>query len=81
MYSLVSVFFIQDTEEHPVGGDLTSLVKKHSEENVPYICISGEVMPVNLDQALHSQYKPGVLGVIQQLLTKEHRTRRVHGYW
>lgn len=78
--SLKTYKTVENTQENILNAaDLIHLVQ--SSTSAPYVCISGEALPIKSEHVLFSQYQTGVLGVLQRLVTKEHKSRRVHGYW
>ncbi|XP_064628812.1 mitochondrial ubiquitin ligase activator of nfkb 1-like [Lineus longissimus] len=70
---------VQDAPEFDITPDLLTKVKKAADQTIPYACIRG---PAEAEEtAISSVHKPGVQGIIQQLILKEYRTKRSQGHW
>ncbi|XP_070572263.1 mitochondrial ubiquitin ligase activator of NFKB 1-like [Ptychodera flava] len=67
-----SIVKLKEAPTLNINADLKDVLRETQDKSLPYVVIEGKVAAIG--EALKSEYVAGMLGVIQTIILKEHRT-------
>jgi len=71
---LVTKYIFQDAVEMEIGPKLIHTLKAAENHSIPYGVIRGEARPVKRTEVIKSPYVSDVIGLIQRIKTREHKS-------